>query len=155
MPGSWSGMTFSDPGNADVLVVEVMGLTHQLAGMRFETALGNMTVTETLLDFDGPHLLSCHDAAGHRYVAHWVQELADRDRWFLVPVSPERLVAIRIGEIDLRTSVSRPESGWLWDITVLHDGRQGHAAQRAADSVDECELPGPNARLQLRGDPPS
>ncbi len=132
-----------------------MSLTHPLAGVQFDTALGTMTVTETLLDFDGPHILSCHDAAGHRYVAHLVQELADRDRWFLVPVSLERLAAIRQGEIDLRTSVSQPESGWIWDMTVRHDGRQGRASPRDAGSLDDCELPGAHARLHLRGDSPS
>ncbi len=130
-------------------------MTHPLAGMRFETALGTLTVTEILLDFDGPQILSCRDAAGYRYVAHIVQELADGDRWFLIPVSLERLAAIRQGTIDLRTSVSQPESGWIWDITVRHDGSQGNASPRDAASLDDCELPGAHARLHLRGDPPS
>ena len=123
--------------------------------MMFETAMGTMTVTEILLYFDGPHILSCQDEAGRRYVAHMVQEFADCDRWFLVPVSLERSVAIRKGEIDLRTSVRHPEPGWIWDITVLHDGSQGNASKRDAGSLDEFELPGPNARLHLKGDPPT
>lgn len=119
--------------------------------MTFATPMGMLTVTETLLYFDGPQILSCEDPAGHRYVAHLVEESEGMARWFLVPVSPERLAAIRTGDIDLRTSVSSPEPGWIWDLAVHHDGRPGDAVKRDAGSLSDRELPGPDARLHLRG----
>ena len=122
--------------------------------MTFETPMGTMTVTETLFYFDGPQILSCEDAVGHRYVAHLVEELENWDRWFLVPVSLDRLRAIRKGDIDLRTSVRHPEQGWIWDITVFHTGSQRDALKRNADSLRELELPGPAARLHRKEEPP-
>lgn len=118
--------------------------------MMFETPMGAMTVIEILVEDDRPLLFSCQSATGQTYVAHFIDASGAADRWFLVPVSPARLSAIRTGDISLRASIQEPEHGWFWDLTVFDDDRPGTAVTREARSLNERELPGPNARLHLK-----
>ncbi|WP_273000659.1 DUF6575 domain-containing protein [Hydrogenibacillus schlegelii] len=115
----------------------------------FRTPIGDMRVIEVFLYYDGPKLFSCKDRTGQKYFAILIDESEDGDRWFLIPVSDTRLERVRTGETGLRECVRYPENDWLWDVFIPFDGSKGDASLRYADTLQEHELPGPEATLSL------
>lgn len=115
----------------------------------FCTPIGDMHVIEVFLHYDGPKLFSCQDrtGTGQKYLVLLVDESETGDRWFLIPVSDDRLERIRAGETGLRECVQYPENGLLWDVFIPLDGSKGYARLRHAGTLQEHELPGPAAVL--------
>lgn len=113
----------------------------------FHTPAGNMRVLNVLLYYDGPALFSCEDPSGQKYIVFLVEETEEGERWFLVPVSNARLERIRAGELGLRECVQNPEGGFLLDVFVSLDGSRGGVRIRDASTLQEHELPGPQAVL--------
>lgn len=109
--------------------------------------LGPLELVEMFVYYDVPQVFVCRDPGGHIYIAHLVDDTAHRTRWFLVPVSAERLDQVRQGTVALRASVQTPEEGWLWVIEVGPDPSFGRAHQRLAETLSDRELPGPTLRI--------
>jgi hypothetical protein len=59
--------------------------------------------------------------AEHFFLAIWVDETSDFDRWLYAPISLQRLGDLKLGGIDLRSAFSRAENGFVFDVKVFYD----------------------------------
>ncbi len=83
------------------------------------TNLGPLNLVETFVFFDSPRLFSCISATGQNYIGVWVDESDEREIYLLLPVSPERLKAIRSGIISLRVAIENSESGGVYLVPLF------------------------------------
>ncbi|MDP2859763.1 MAG: hypothetical protein Q8P50_17560 [Bacillota bacterium] len=121
----------------------------------FVTPLGTLAILETYVQYDVPVVFLGESIAGHRYIVFW----ADTDStpnggnvWVLLPVSRERLSAIRTGEFSLLQAVQQAEDGWVWSLAMPLDGSPGRLARRAPAELPANYLPDTQFRLSLEDD---
>ena len=107
----------------------------------FDTPLGPMRVLEVYVYYDGPQLFACEDPTGQTYMVHGMEGDSAATRFFLVPMSRERLEEVRTGSITLRESILRSETGHLFDVSIPYGSATGDFKVRTVDGLDEMELP--------------
>src|SRR2546428_7226057 len=73
------------------------------------------TIETVLLETDVPDLVLARDVVGTLYLCSFVSRDRDGDRFLCIPVSSERLAAFRSGQLDLRSLLTRPETGAWFD----------------------------------------
>jgi hypothetical protein len=85
------------------------------------TFLGNLEIFEIYEYYDKPCLFSCRNMAEHIFLALWVEEKLDCDRWLYAPISLLRLAYLKSGGIDLRSAFSNAEDNFVFDVEVFYD----------------------------------
>lgn len=114
------------------------------------TVLGELYLSETFVDYDGPRVFSCISATGQYFIAGWAEEHPEFDMWLFLPVSEPRLIAVRSGGIALRDAFERPE-GLVYQVTlpVDSDGARDLAQPVSPSDLRDEWLPEPDFRIEL------
>lgn len=86
------------------------------------TPLGELTISEVFIDYDGPQLFSCTSNCGFQYIAVHAPMTEHMDNWLYVRVSMRRLEEITAGFVTLRNAFAKPEGGGLWLVSFRNDG---------------------------------
>lgn len=92
---------------------------------------------ETLVYYDGPHLIVAQDQLGLNYVCLLVKAEQDFDEFLCSPVSKGRLGLLLSGELDVRAIFEAPEAGELLDGMAA----DGDLNQITTEPVDKAALP--------------
>ena len=113
------------------------------------TSMGELSIHEVFVYFDGPRVFSARSETDQLYVAGWAEEEATFDLWLYMPVSKARLRMIRSGHWTLRESFEKPE-GPILSVALNHNADIADAVEmlEAADLREEW-LPAPDYRIQL------
>ncbi len=111
------------------------------------TFLGSLTIMEVHVFYDWPRLFTCQNACGQLFLAVWFDETESADFWLYVNLSPQRLVAIRTGQIDLYDAFRGAENHWVYQVTTYYDERVSQIEAVSCDTIDEDWLPKPGQRL--------
>lgn len=108
-----------------------------------------LTIMEVFEDYEGPVLYSCRSATGQLFVSVWAASHPNGDVWLFLPVSEERLHAIRTGAIDLYSAFRYPEEPWLYhvDAASINEVPRGRIVN--PDDLPDEMLPAPDERLDL------
>jgi hypothetical protein len=114
-----------------------------------ETPLGQLEILEVFLQYDGPRLFSCLNKAKHIYLALWVDDENDIDLWMYVPISNQKLLQVRSGDISLREAFTESETGYLHIAKVAFSGEVQDFKLVKATEVNEEWLPLQNVRLNI------
>lgn len=112
------------------------------------TILGDLEITETFVDFDGPRVFSCRSSTDQLYIAGWAQEGEDADLWLYLPISQRRLSIVRSGGLTLRSAFEAPE-GLIYLVTIRHDEGDDAAQPISASRLEDAWLPEPSFSLKL------
>lgn len=72
-------------------------------------------ITNILLRYDGPKIFIVKDEHNNRCLVTAIDWNDEAERWFMIPVSNERLHAILSGNVSLRQAEEQSECGWVWD----------------------------------------
>lgn len=87
------------------------------------TRLGKLEYLEIYDQYDSrPCLFSCRNQDGQIYLAVWVDETDDDDRWLYAALSPIRLKWLRENVIDIRSVFTQAVSGFVYDVRTDKDG---------------------------------
>jgi hypothetical protein len=79
--------------------------------------------------------------AGHFFLALWVDETSDFDRWLYAPISLERLAYLKSGGIDLRSAFSNAENKFVFDVKVFYDKNTSNIKIMACRDLTDDLLP--------------
>ena len=72
---------------------------------------------------DRPCLFSCRNQDGQNYLAIWVDETGDGNRWLYTAISTTRLNWLKEGIVDIRSAFTEATSGFVYDVTTDKDGK--------------------------------
>ena len=87
------------------------------------TRLGKLEYLEIYDRHDSqPCLFSCRNQDGQIYLAVWVDETDDLDRWLYTAISPTRLKWLRENVIDIRSAFTQAVSGFVYDVKTDNAG---------------------------------
>lgn len=112
--------------------------------------LGPLEIVEVYEYFDQPCLFACRSAAGQTYVSLLVDDGGGEERWWFVPVSPQRFRAVRSGQIRLRDTFLQSEDQRVFELRSSQD-QHGSVSGRwlPSQSLDVSRLPLEGEHLAL------
>jgi hypothetical protein len=114
-----------------------------------DTVLGELSLEETLVFYDGPRVFSARSLTDQLYLVAWADEGPAADGWLYAAISSARLAMIRSGGLPLRAAFERPE-GAVYLVTVPHAVEAEDVAVLVLPrDVPEEWLPGSDFRLDL------
>lgn len=88
-----------------------------------KTRLGKLEYVDIYNQYDSrPCLFSCRNQDGQNYLAVWVDETDNGDRWLYVALSPTRLKWLREKVIDIRSVFTAAVSGFVYDVRTDRAG---------------------------------
>jgi hypothetical protein len=109
--------------------------------------LGELTLVETYVFYDGPRLFSAKSLTDQRYLAAWANEGANADEWLYVAISEARLNMVRSGAQTVRSAFLHPE-GFTYRVTIPHDDSEPDSVVTVAPSeISDGWLPAENFRI--------
>ncbi|WP_394328494.1 DUF6575 domain-containing protein [Mycobacterium avium] len=111
-----------------------------------DTILGELTLLETYVFYDGPRLFSAQSLTDQRYLAAWANEGHEADEWLYVAISEARLNMVRSGARTVRSAFLEPE-GFTYRVIIPHDDSSPDSAKTVVPS--EIETPWVSRRLGL------
>lgn len=113
------------------------------------SVLGELSLDETFVFFDGPRLFTCRSLTDQIYLVAWAEEGAESDRWLYAPISQSRLNLVRSGGITVRSAFEQPE-GFLYAVTVADDDTVDEIVEPLSPgSLQDSWLPGEDYRVNL------
>jgi hypothetical protein len=84
--------------------------------------LGDLSLDEVLLEYDGPRLFSCSNRATRRnYLVLWIGEENGADAWLLAPTSTQAIKKVRNGRLEVRQPFLASESGKVYKLSIKDD----------------------------------
>jgi hypothetical protein len=87
------------------------------------TRLGKLEYLEIYDQYDSqPCLFSCRNQNGQIYLAVWVDENDDGDRWLYTAISRTRLKWLREKVIDIKSVFTQAASGFVYDVKTDNAG---------------------------------
>ncbi len=114
------------------------------------TILGSLTILEIYEFYNMPVLFACQNRTGHFYLAVWIDETEDDNAWLYVPLSFQRLMGLRQGELDLHDAFVQPEDDFVFKVTVpKHGTNQAQVQPIPAEQLDKSWAPLPGDYLDL------
>jgi hypothetical protein len=112
------------------------------------TQMGDLQLEEVFLDYDGPKLFSCRSKTGQWFIAVFVDEDDTSEIYLYMPISHERLLTVRSGQLPLRVAFSSPEDGIAYSVRRYLD-RADSDVNVITDGIPEEWLPDEAAVLSL------
>lgn len=108
--------------------------------------LGDLRITEVLIEYDGPQMFVCSDEIGRIFLCVHVVPTKMLDNWLYVQVTLTRLADVKLGDITLREAFSKPEAGNAFLVSFDAAGRS-EVDLLAPQDINEAWLPEVGERL--------
>lgn len=129
-------------------VVELRG--DSMSWLPDNTVLGELTLEETFVDFDGPRVFACKSTTDQLYIAGWAEERPVDDLWLYLPLSSQRFASVRSGGVPLREAFEMPE-GLIYLVTLSRSSENNDTAEPiSVSALRDAWLPEPDFRLNLQ-----
>lgn len=109
-----------------------------------------LTVQETLIWHDIPHLFVALDLVGAHYLCLAVDDDGARPHYIAVAVSQGRLKELKSGKIDLHSVFAHPEMGSWFQITSFEEKQAVAESISETEKLPEAWLPEPGAFLPVQ-----
>lgn len=109
-----------------------------------------LTVQETLIWHDMPHLFVAKDLVGGHYLCLVVDDEGAQPCYIAVAVSPERLQQLKSGKIDLYSIFAQPEMGTWFRITSFEEDQTVAEPIPEMEKLPDAWLPEPGAFLPVQ-----
>jgi len=103
----------------------------------------SIALKETLVYYDGPEVFVGADQVNTSYLCLLVERALSSDRFLCIPISPQRLAAFCLGEIDLREIYEKPEVRETYYAEVAGQYETIELKEIPPDSFSEEWLPEP------------
>lgn len=109
-----------------------------------------LTVQETLIWHDIPHLFVAKDSVGGHYLCLAVNDEDVQPRYIAVAVSQERLQQLKSGKIDLYSVFAHPEMGAWFRIISFEEDRALAEPIPDTEQLPDAWLPEPGVILPVQ-----
>src|SRR5690242_17541072 len=84
--------------------------------------LGELSLDEILVEYDGPRLLSCSNRlTGATYLVLWIGHEHDSDSWLLAPTSTGIIEKVRRGRLEVRNPFVTSPSRKVYRLSIKDD----------------------------------
>ena len=103
--------------------------------------LGELVVQEVFLYYDGPRLFVAENAVEQKYLVNCILSEDASDTWLVSAISDKRLLALRNGTLDLRDAFTKPELGYVFDVTVDKGGLLLRHSMKKPEQLQTDDLP--------------
>lgn len=113
------------------------------------TRLGKLKYLEIYGYYDRPCLFSCHNETGQIYLAVWVDEVIDCNRWLYTAITPTRYKWLKEGVIDIRSAFAQAVSGFVYDVRINNQG-VANAEMLSCSTLTDDLLPAAGELLKHR-----
>lgn len=115
--------------------------------------IGGLKILDTFEYVDGPKIFSCQNQSGQKFITNWIDTTPTSDTWFYVPVSDDRLLSVKNGEISLRNCILMAENGEFYEVVTPSKGfSEVLITKRTVESVVESELPDEDSFIEIIND---
>jgi hypothetical protein len=141
---SKTNLSHADLRRAKLSLADLRGAMLSLAKLSLLpqfTFLGNLEIFEIYKYYDKPCVFSCRNMAEHIFLALWVEEKLDCDRWLYAPISLLRLAYLKSGGIDIRSAFSNAEDNFVFDVEVFYDNIPSNIEMIACPNLTDDLLP--------------
>jgi hypothetical protein len=141
---SKTNLSHADLRRAKLSLADLRGAMLSLAKLSLLpqfTFLGNLEIFEIYKYYDKPCVFSCRNMAEHIFLALWVEEKLDCDRWLYAPISLLRLAYLKSGGIDIRSAFSNAEDNFVFDVEVFYDNIPSNIEMIACPNLTNDLLP--------------
>jgi superfamily II DNA/RNA helicase len=115
--------------------------------LRQNDVVGELTVEEVFLYYDGPRLFVAKNPVGQKYLVNCLPPNDGADSWLLSAVSDKRLAALRNGSLELRDVFTKPELGYVVNAVVGENGSLVSHSMRKPAQLQADDLPEPGVFL--------
>lgn len=83
------------------------------------TRLGKLEYLEIYDKYDAqPCFFSCQNKAGEIYLALWVDEAGDYNRWLYARILPHKLDWLKKGRVDIRSRFTEAAEQYVYDVRI-------------------------------------
>ena len=103
--------------------------------------LGQLTILDVFVHFDGPLLFVAENAAGQRYLVNCIDAGDKTETWLAAAVSDRRLFAMKDGTFSVRNAYSKPELGRVYEVVVTRSGELLSVTSRNPQELRNDQLP--------------
>lgn len=112
--------------------------------------LGAFDIDHVLIFYDGPKMMLRRSRGGQYFLAWWMDEDEDQERWIYLPVSESRLKGILSGGIPANEALNEPEDGYLFVADLeFASGEILKVIQTKASLLPKDALPKPDSTLRI------
>ena len=109
--------------------------------------LSGLELVEEYVYYNQPILFACKNYHGQVFLGFWLEETEVGDSWLYVPMSEERLGALKNGKIDWRDAFLHSETGFVFQVKTFGDRTPDLIESIPNEAVDEQWLPSPGEFL--------
>lgn len=109
--------------------------------------LSGLELVEEYVYYNQPILFACKNYHEQVFLGFWLEETEVGDSWLYVPMSEERLEALKNGKIDLRDAFLHSETGFVFQVKTFGDRTPDLIESIPNEAVDEPWLPSPGEFL--------
>ena len=78
--------------------------------------LGSLSIINVYIEYDGPRCFSLENETGSSFIAYWLGDEDNYEKWFVIPCSKARVIAFEKKKIDLRQLLSQQEQDYFYSL---------------------------------------
>lgn len=115
-----------------------------------DSPLGELSIDEILVSYDGPKLFTCTNQLGNWYVALSVDESDDgaTETFLYAPTEEADVRAITRARMPLREAFVEPAEPHVWVVVMNYVDGSSQVYPKLASDLDDAWLPSPGAVLE-------
>ncbi|HHQ6570311.1 TPA: DUF6575 domain-containing protein [Serratia fonticola] len=116
-----------------------------MSGIFLEDArLGSLFMKNIYEYFEGPKFFSVSNEVGNLYIVYWIGDEDEYDKWFIIPISKERLEHLERKRIDINAALVYQEQKFYYQVNIYYDDVEPECTRLDASKIaDFIKLPEP------------
>jgi len=106
-----------------------------------DTELGAIALVEVYVYYDRPCLFSCRSEKGDLFLALWIDETLESDRWLYAPIPESVIEQLGSGNSDIRSFFTDAPGDRVFDIEVFEGDRPSVFSCKSCCDLTDDILP--------------
>lgn len=107
-----------------------------------DSKFGTLTLKNIYEFFEEPRFFSVTNEVGGIFIIYWIGDEDDHDKWYIIPISAERLELLERKRIDLYSSLVYQEQKTFYQVNIPYDDESEEYIKISADCiVGKIKLP--------------
>src|SRR5471032_2439947 len=99
-----------------------------------DSKFGTLVLKNIYEFFEEPRFFSVSNEVGGLFIVYWIGDEDDYDKWYVIPISPERLELLERKRIDLYSSLVYQEQKTFYQVNIPYDDESEEYIKLSSDS---------------------